>query len=108
MRRVLQRPTGKTVREGEIERLWRERFGPQDLDDPDVACAALLERQVNSLVQEHVVFVAAIEDDDLLRPVPNKGLEDVADETNPLDAPPPLRPWCLGRLAAAWLLGAER
>ena len=43
-------------------------------------CAALLERQMNSLVQEHVVFVVAVQDDDPLRPVPNKGLEDVADE----------------------------
>src|SRR5918994_7569958 len=80
MRGVLQRPTGKTVREGAIERLWRERLGPQDLDDPDVVCAALLERQMNSLVQEHVVFVVAVQDDDPLRPVPNKGLEDIADE----------------------------
>src|SRR5918994_7144363 len=82
MRGVLQRPTGKTVREGAIERLWRERLGPQDFDNPVVACAALFERQMNSLVQEHVVFVVAVQDDDPLRSVSNKGLEDVADETN--------------------------
>src|SRR5688572_29697688 len=82
MRGVLQSPPGKTVREGAVERLRRERLGPQDLDDPDVVCATLLERQMNSLVQEHVVFVVAVQDDDPLRPMSNKGLEDVADEPN--------------------------